>query len=190
MDEKMEFSKKDVIRKEILGRLREQEASLREERSMVIQNKLLASEEYKAASMVMTYVSLPTEVDTEYINKKALEQGKRVAVPYMGPDECEITVSEIKSFENLKKGPFGIYQPGAEDIKSIKLEEIDLVIVPAVGFDKQNLRLGRGKGCYDKFLARDELSSADTIGLAFHFQMLDILPTDPHDLPVSRVLTD
>jgi len=190
MNETMKFEKKDVIRKEILGRLREQEASLREERSLRIQQKLLASEEYKAASMVMTYVSLPTEVDTSFVNKMALEHGKRVTVPYLGPDECEITVSEIKSLEKLKKGPFGIDQPAEEDIKSINLEEIDLIIVPAVGFDKQNLRLGRGKGCYDKFLAQDELSKTDTIGLAFHFQIVDSLPKDPHDLPVVKVLTD
>jgi len=52
------------------------------------------------------------------------------------------------------------------------------------------MRLGRGKGYYDRFLAGKDINSAKTIGLAFKFQILDYIPNDPHDKPVHQVITD
>ena len=70
------------------------------------------------------------------------------------------------------------------------MKEIDLIVVPAIAYDKANMRLGRGKGYYDNFLGAEELRSTPAIGLAFHFQVVDLLPSDSHDIPVSRVITD
>jgi len=170
--------------------LREQEPSLREERSRKIQQKLLSCEEFRASKIVMTYVSLPSEVDTTYFNKKALEQGKRVVVPYIDTANQRIIASELSSAGCLVKGPLGIYQPEDGLAGTIPLKEIDLIVVPGIAYDKRNMRLGRGKGYYDRFLANEELSSATTIGLAFRFQIVDSLSFDPHDKPVFRVLTD
>ena len=183
-------NRKGEIRKEINRHLRDQDPSLRAERSAKIQEKLLVSEEYKASRVVMMYVSMPTEVSTEHLIKESLKQGKRVAVPYIGTNDLEITASEIKTIEDLEEGPYGIYQP-KEGLKSvIALKDIDLIVVPAIAYDRDNRRLGRGKGYYDRFLSQPDLESAVTIGLAFNFQILDSLPTDPHDIPVARVITD
>ncbi|MFC1480457.1 5-formyltetrahydrofolate cyclo-ligase [Candidatus Omnitrophota bacterium] len=182
--------RKEEIRKETIRRLRDQEPSLREERSREIQQKLLSSEEFRASSTVMTYVSLPTEVATDYFNKEALRQGKRVAVPYVDTNNQTIIASELTAIECLEKGPFGIYHPKDGLAKKIPLKEIDLIVIPAIAYDKKNMRLGRGKGYYDRFLENKELSSTTTIGLAFHFQVAETLPACPHDRPVSRVITD
>ena len=138
----------------------------------------------------MTYVSLPTEVNTDMLNKEAMKQGKRVVVPYLGPDSNIITASELTSIDDMEKGPFGIRQPKKGLAGAIPLKEIDLIVVPAIAYDKKNMRLGRGKGCYDTFLASVDLSSATTIGLAFRFQILNDLPADSHDRPVTRVITE
>ena len=182
--------RKEEIRKEITRRLREQGSELRDERSRVIQEKLLSSDEFRASRTVMTYVSLPTEVDTYYFIQEALKRGKRVAVPFVEPGDPMIKACEITSIDYLEKGPFGIHQPQKSLAREIPLEEIDLVVVPAMAFDGTNMRLGRGKGYYDNFLSRRELSSSRSIGLAFHFQVVDSLPSDPHDRPVSKVITD
>ena len=181
---------KETIRKETIRRLRDQDPSLRDARSRKAQEKLLSCEEFRISKTVMTYVSLPAEVSTAYLNKEALKRGKRVAVPYIEPHGRTIIAAEITEIENLEKGPFGIYQPKDGPTRTIPLEEIELVVVPAIAYDKNNMRLGRGKGFYDRFLARDGLSSAKTIGLAFHFQVVDRISTDLHDRPVSRVITD
>ena len=192
MDQKLNSirEKKAEIRKEKFRRLRDQDPSLREERSQKIQEELLSSEEFQICKTVMIYVSLPTEVATNYLIKEALKRGKRVAVPYIEPNSQTIIASELTAIECLEKGPFGIYQPKDGPNKTIALKEIDLIVVPLMAYDKKNMRLGRGKGYYDKFLANKDLSLAKTIGLAFHFQAVDSLPSDSHDRPVSRVITD
>lgn len=138
----------------------------------------------------MVYVPLPSEVDTTGIISEAWERGKTVAVPYIDEkDRTELKVSGLLSFDQLEDGPLGIKQPAKEFIRPIPYEEIELVLVPAIAFDKNNHRLGRGKGYYDRFLA-ESCTNAFTAGLAFSFQLLDDLPKDPHDIAVDMVVSD
>jgi len=181
---------KERVRKEIIRRLSDQDPTERKNRSRDIQQELLRSEEYRNAETVMTYVSLPTEVSTDYFNNEALKQGKKVLVPYLEPGDPTIRISEFTSSESLLEGPFGIRQPKEESKRTIPLKEIDLVVVPAIAYDMSNMRLGRGKGCYDAFLSAGDLSQAKTIGLAFSFQIVDSLPSSSHDRPVHRVITE
>ena len=180
---------KGDIRRSIKRRLREMDPAERAEKSMVIQEKLLSSEAFRKSRVVMFYVPLPEEVDTREAIKRALEQGKRVAVPYITSREGLMVPAEIYSLEDLDKGPFGIYQPKTAMIRKVPLEEIDLVVVPAIAFDEKNRRLGRGKGYYDRFLSDKHCSGAATVGLAFDLQVLQTLPSDEHDIPVSSVIT-
>jgi 5-formyltetrahydrofolate cyclo-ligase len=138
----------------------------------------------------MIYVSLLEEVDTIYIIRKALKLGKRVIIPYIQQDNDELEVSEITALESLEKGPYGILQPPWDRIKPVPLQTIELIVVPAIAFDKKNMRLGRGKGYYDRFLSKKAINNAETIGLAFDFQILESLPYDYHDKPVDQVLTN
>ena len=86
---------------------------------------------------------------------------------------------------SLKRGPYGVCEPAVR--KSISLKQIDLVIVPGVAFDKKRNRLGRGKGCYDRFL---KTLPADTpsIGLAFDFQIIPSVPSHKHDVSVKKLI--
>ena len=183
-------NKKEEIRKETIRRLRGQDPEMRAKKSLTIQKKLVLSDYFRFSRTVMTYVSLPEEVGTEYLIQEALKQGKRVVVPNLDEDNCKIRTSELTTIKNLEKGPFGIQQIKKGFIKEIPLKEIDLIVIPAIAFSKKKMRLGRGKGCYDRFLASPGLSSVTTVGLAFRFQILDALPVDTHDKPVSQVITD
>jgi 5-formyltetrahydrofolate cyclo-ligase len=68
-------------------------------------------------------------------------------------------------------------------VKEVPLEDIDLIIVPGIAFDKKNVRLGRGHGYYDRFLCALP-NKTRTVGLAFDFQVVEHLPQDSHDIPV------
>jgi 5-formyltetrahydrofolate cyclo-ligase len=184
------ISDKKEIRKEIFRQLREQAPSLRRDRSRKVQEALLSSREFLESKLIMTYVSLPAEVDTRYFIEEALKRGKRIAAPCIDKESETIIASELSSIDDLAKGPYGIYEPKGGAARAIPLKEINLVVVPGIAFDKRNYRLGRGKGYYDKFLADEDLSSSSKIGLAFSFQIVDSLPLAPHDMPVSRVITD
>ncbi len=181
---------KKKLRDNITKLLREQKKAIREKRSRIIAEKLFSLEQFKRSETIMSYVSLSTEVETAMIIKEAWAKGKKVAVPYIDPeDRMDLKVSELDSFEQLGIGPFNIEQPTEELLRPIPVKEIDLVIVPALAFDRTNNRLGRGKGYYDRFLSGLSLH-AFKAGLAFHFQILETLPKAPHDVPVDIVITD
>ena len=64
--------------------------------------------------------------------------------------------------------------------------EIELIIVPAVAFDRNGNRLGRGKGFYDRLL---QTTSATKIGVGYDFQLIEEIPAEPHDIPMDMVIT-
>ncbi|MDP8299500.1 MAG: 5-formyltetrahydrofolate cyclo-ligase [Candidatus Tantalella remota] len=178
------------MRKGITEKLRDQTPDLREQRSRRIQETLVSSAEFRKAGTVMSYVATDTEVDTAYLNEKVLEAGKKLVVPVIDAKHQITIASELKSIKDLVKGPYGIYEPKDGLMKQTAVEDIDLIVAPAIAYDRQNMRLGRGKGYYDKFFAGAPLRDTVTVGLAFHFQVVDFLPTDPHDKAVSKVITD
>ncbi len=74
-----------------------------------------------------------------------------------------------------------------EKIKEISIDELDLIIVPGVGYDEQGNRIGHGKGYYDNLLKN---SIALTIGLAFEFQIIKKIPIEKHDVTINKILTE
>jgi len=88
----------------------------------------------------------------------------------------------LKSENRLYLIPYEI-----ECISSVPISKIDCILVPALGFDKENYRLGYGKGFYDRFLAT--FKGLPTIGVGFKEQLFEeLLPRDPWDMPVDELL--
>jgi 5-formyltetrahydrofolate cyclo-ligase len=138
---------------------------------------------------VMFYVSLKDEVNTLSMIDEAIGIGKRVCVPVIIKEEKRLIAGEIKDrMADLERQHFGIYQPKKGHVKEVPLEDIDLIVVPGIAFDKKNVRLGRGHGYYDRLLcALPNKTSA--IGLAFDCQVVEDLPQDSHDIPVWKLIT-
>ncbi len=179
---------KHRIRKEISEKVKAHSELEKSRKSAIIKNKLFNEEEFKKSDVVMFYVSLRDEVDTLTMIDEALKTGKRVCVPVILKEEKRLIAGEIKNRrEDLEKQHFGIYQPRRGKVREVPLEDIDLVVVPGMAFDKKNVRLGRGHGYYDKFLC---CLPKDTkaIGLAFDFQVVKDLPKEPHDIPVWKTI--
>jgi len=159
------------------------------QKSAIIKGTLFNEEEFKRARVVMFYVSLQDEVDTLSMIDEALKAGKRIAVPVILKKDKRLIAGEIHNrLEDLESQHFGIYQPRQDRVKEVPLDDIDLVVVPGVAFDRKNIRLGRGHGYYDRFLSGLP-KRTKTIGLAFDFQVLEDLPQDPHDVPVSKIVS-
>jgi 5-formyltetrahydrofolate cyclo-ligase len=180
---------KHRIRKEIRKAVGSHSKLEKSRNSGIIKKKLFSEEEFKKAKVVMFYVSLKDEVDTLPMIDEALGMGKRVCVPVILKEDMRLIAGEIKDrVKDLEKQHFGIYQPRADRVREVPLEDIDLVVVPGIAFDRKNVRLGRGHGYYDRFLSGLP-DKTKTIGLAFAFQVLEDLPRDPHDIPVSKLIT-
>ena len=149
---------------------------------------LVALEEFRDARAVMLYNPIPGEVDCVPIARAAWEAGKTVLLPKVILAERRmVPVRWLSPDDEMLVGSFGIGEPASGDPWPI--EDIDLVVVPALAYDRGGRRLGRGGGFYDRFLARGGLRAV-TCGLAFARQIVQELPAEPHDYPVGIVVTD
>jgi len=181
---------KTELRQKILTLLRKQKEEERLAKSLAILDKLLRSPEFQKALTVLFYAAFDGEVDTFEMMQRAQQLGKKVGLPYIVRKEKRMIPTVVESIEeDLAIGPYGVKQPKeTSEGKTLSADELDLVIVPGVAFDRHNHRLGRGQGYYDRFL-KGLCARTPTIGLAFDFQIVDHLPPkEEHDVPVSRVL--
>ena len=153
----------------------------KEEIDKSIFNKIVNLEEYKQSDLILTYVSLKKEVDTIKLIKYSLEEGKRVAVP-----KCEgkdITFYYIYTLEDLEEGKFGILEPKTNEL--VNNFENSICIIPGIAFDKENNRLGYGKGFYDRFL---ESYKGMKIGLTYKECICDKIDIDENDMKMDKVI--
>ncbi len=182
---------KEALRRKMKTKIRSQKESERRQRSRAIRKKLFLNEDFLKSKCVMLYCSKGTgEVETSSIIKKALKMGKKVVLPVTLVRDRNIKPVYLKDIRRLEKGPYGIYEPeGPLNKKPAALKDIDLVIVPGIAFDKNNNRIGRGKGYYDNFLRRFSKGKPN-IGLGFRFQLLDRVPATKRDVPLASVITD
>jgi len=173
------------IRSKILKRLKIQKEEDRNRKSKLIKDKLLRTKVFKKAKIIMFYIAFGGEVNTEEMIREAKKIGKVICVPICRKDKETMQPNIFEDHGKLKKGPYGVLEPVTQAL--IKPKDLDLVIVPGLAFDKQGNRLGRGKGCYDRFLNQLPKNVA-SIGLAFDFQILPQIPTTSYDVSVKKII--
>ena len=160
----------------------------RKDRSKKACGHLVSTEQFQAASTVMMFLSLPHEVDTAEAILHAWQLGKTVAVPKISWQQRHMLPVGIHSLETgFSTGVGGLRNPVSG--VPIPFAEIDLVVSPGLGFDRQGNRLGRGGAFYDRFFANQELTAA-RCGLAFKEQILASIPVTESDRPVEFLVTD
>jgi len=177
---------KEGLRKEIKEKRKKQTKEENREKSKEIKKKLFCLKEFKDAETILFYISYKSEVFTHQMIKEAFKD-KRVVVPISNKKNYSLTLSELKSWDDLEIGSYNIPEPKKVHINEISIENIGLIIVPGVAFDKRGNRLGHGKGYYDRLLNK---TNAKKIGLAFEFQLKDEIPIDKHDENVDIIITE
>lgn len=140
---------------------------------------------WQNARTIGCYVALPDEVQTLGILKLGLKTLKLVAAPVITQKSEPMQFYQVTSIPGLQPGPMGILQPPREHV--LLAENLDLLIVPGLGFDLVGRRLGYGGGYYDRYLAE---FSGITLALAYDLQVVDHIPATPHDRPVQMLLTE
>ena len=183
------MEEKKRVRKEILAKRRGLPEETVAEKSLKIKKNLFELPEFEKAKTIMFYVAKDKEVRTEEMIKGSLKMGKRVAVPISKVEERDLIPSLLTDYEELVPGTYGILEPREGGHRAIPLENIELVIVPGVAFDRQGNRLGFGGGFYDNFLGKVP-PGIPRLGLAFELQILEELPFGEKDVPVDGVVTE
>lgn len=179
---------KGDLRRQIKATLAAMPAEEAAARSRDASGRLAALEEFHRARVVMAYLSIPGELSCDGVAEAAWGQAKTVVVPKIIWNPRHMIAVQCNGLDDaFVIGPFGIREPAAD--RPVPPQAIDLIVVPALAYDRRGNRLGRGGGFYDRFLAQPGLRAV-TCGVAFSEQLVDRVPVGPHDRRVNLLVTD
>lgn len=172
---------KSEIRKEVRRRIAELTDEQRRDAADSIFARIESTEQFGRAHCIALYASLPDEVPTQAVIERWAAT-KRVVLPRV---EGEIMRFYDYDPQTMSRGSFGIDEPEAAG--ECLPAEIDIIIIPARAFTRSRVRLGRGKGFYDRYMSQSDFR-AHKVGVAFRCQIFDTLPFEPHDIMADEVL--
>ncbi|MBW9147976.1 5-formyltetrahydrofolate cyclo-ligase [Clostridium sp. CM028] len=186
----MEDNLKDTLRKNMLH----QRKSMKIQDVSNFSNKIIGTimelPEFTNCKNIMLYLSFNKEVDTYPLAKWCLDNGKTVIAPYCIQSKREIIPFKINNLTtDLSKSSIGVMEPKHDSLDKVNIEDIDLIIVPGVVFDKHCNRIGFGAGYYDRFLPK-KTKLTPTIGIAYDYQIVDKVPTGEYDVPLGFIITE
>jgi 5-formyltetrahydrofolate cyclo-ligase len=159
-------------------------------------DRLMQLPEYQAAMTVLWYVDCRSELRTRHALPAALASGKRIVVPYCTEDQegqNKLGLWRLEAMDELVVGKWSILEPPrsrwAEPSRVVEPEQLDLVMVPGVGFDRHGARMGNGQGYYDRLLGQVR-PDCTLIGVCYESQLFDRLVVGPHDVFMDQVVTE
>lgn len=173
---------KKALRRQVRAELAALPDELRRAQDKALFKAFLGLDAVKSAKTVMVYWGVEPESPTTDLISALLACGKRVVLP-----RC-LSAGEMEARAyrggRLVRNPYGIPEPG-EDCPPVDKGEIDAVLVPALCYDRQGIRLGRGGGYYDRWLAD---YTGVSVGLCYKQLLRESLPRQAHDRPVKILL--
>lgn len=162
------------------------------EASAIICSRLLAQDWWATSFQVGIYLSTPSEISTDPIQRYLLENGMRFAAPmwrgngYVWSWVVETQTTGKTHFPKWKIGHFDLPEPSR--FLPVIEDELRVIVVPGLAFDWTGNRLGRGGGYFDRLLAA--APHALRIALAMEKQVMEHIPADSHDIPMDAILTE
>ena len=138
-------------------------------------------------SPLAVYLAAPDEINIDPYIEDLLRAGVDVVAPRWNGETYALARLKGLDEKSLRRGPMGIREPVDADI--VEPKNVAAWIVPGLAFTRGGKRLGYGGGWYDRLLAAAP-KDAVKIGVACSFQIVDDLPAEPHDIPLSDVIND
>lgn len=153
-------------------------------RSVPIMARVEQLAQFQQAETVLLYWSMEDEVQThDFVDR--WHTRKRILLPCVDGDD--LLLRQYTGPDCLVAGEqFGIGEPTGEIYSDY--DSIQLIIVPGMAFDRHNNRMGRGRGFYDRLLKN--AFKAFKVGVAFDFQMVELVPTESFDVPMDAVVSE
>lgn len=195
----------NMTKKELRGQIKKvlhENEALLPELSKKISQRVMESQAYKDASVVLAYMALPDEVDLSLVIDDALAAGKMVFIPRIIPGTNLMEFFQMTDGAKADVGSYGILEP-QKDWPKFEFEQVGqdgqiLVLTPGRAFTLEGERLGRGKGFYDTFLAKlkkmrvveNKKPAVRLAGVCFSCQVVEELPVEFHDEKMDLLFTD
>lgn len=170
---------KQSMRKLLIQKRRMMSAEERTAQSELILSQLEKMTVFREAKTVLLYYPKNNEVDVLPLFKR-YKRDKVLLLPVTHRNG--MTANPYEGNDKMHRGKVGIPEPTTPPFEG----NIDVIIVPAVAFDKEGNRLGRGGGYYDRFLKKQ--THATIIGVGYDFQLVDEVPVRKHDQKMHRII--
>ena len=191
---------KKEFRKKIKLQLSQLDHNFFVQKSEEICKNILSWEIYQKAKTILFYMPLKTEPNIFKVIEESFYQKKECYIPKITD---EITMKffllekEKSILEQVESGFYGILEP-KENLPLLQIEDLQkkdyiLIFVPAMAFDKDKNRIGKGKGFYDRFLSKIFANSQNNItlaGISFDCFIFDKIPTEKNDMKVDFIISD
>ncbi|MCR5809712.1 MAG: 5-formyltetrahydrofolate cyclo-ligase [Clostridiales bacterium] len=178
-------SEKSELRKLIRAKRRMLTEEERAASARLIALNLLELEPVRSAACVLAYMPMKYELDILPAVDELKARGIKAAFP-LCVEEGGLRLFVPAEENGFKPGAYGILEPDESTAEEVYPEDIDVILLPAVGFDRHGNRLGQGGGYYDRLLKR---SSCYKIAVGFDCQLVDRVPTEETDMQVDAVVT-
>ncbi len=189
------MERKNKMRREAYDRRNAQEN--KDEVSAKAVKRFMELPEYQNANCIMWYIDCRSETRTKPELLEEVAKGeKKIIVPYCTEDENgenKLGLWWMESLEEMVVGKWNILEPPKEmwgnPAKEVEPQDLDLVLVPGVGFDREGGRMGNGQGYYDRLLEKVR-PDAPLIALCYESQLFDNVLVAPHDVYMDKVVTE
>ncbi|MGA3673942.1 5-formyltetrahydrofolate cyclo-ligase [Lysinibacillus agricola] len=178
---------KTTLRNEVREALSKMSEAAYQDRSFIVAKNVLQEPYIIEANTIGITISNKPEVDTIHLIEELWQLGKKVAVPKCNPKTREMTFYAIDSFAQLETVYMHLREPIPEKCEFVDANEMDVILVPGVVFDKFGYRIGYGGGYYDRYVLN--CSKGKLVSLLFDEQLFEQVPTDAHDCPVDIIVT-
>lgn len=179
---------KAILRRRMLARRAGLSALDRTAASARINARLAGLPELADAEAILGYAAFGTEVDIDSYLGARIAEGKGIFLPWV--DSAQLRIARITDLEyELAPGFAGLREPHPDHRRPARPDRLDAAVVPGVAFDRRCARLGYGGGYFDKLLA-EVAPSTIVVGVAYEVQLVDTLPSEPHDRGVDVIITD
>ena len=142
----------------------------------------------KSSNVIALYSAVNGELTCSGLDNYFRKMGKTICYPRVEGENIDFyQVDDIA--KQMKKGAYNIPEP-ASDCCKIAPENIDIIVVPAIAFNDEGIRLGQGGGFYDRYLDRCEKIDKIpyTIGICYDFQIYSAIPVEEHDRGVDCIM--
>lgn len=177
------------IRKKIIAERQKLNVASQDKSSQKIKQRLITLDIFKQSKNIAIYLPIHGEVNTIPIIKTIWAENKHCYLPIV-IDKNNLLFALYKKGDSLNANKYKILEPILSPKKLISVENLNLVVVPLVGFDENRNRLGYGAGYYDRtFAFKIAKHEPFLIGIAYELQKTPIIP-NPWDVPLDLIITE
>ncbi len=181
------------LRKQLCAERAKLTAEFQQRAAIKVAKSICETEVFQKSNNIAAYLAFNGEMDPAPVLAQAWDMGKNCYLPVLTPDK-NLKFALYNEGDPLVDNHYGIPEPYADTDRTIQAEDLDLVIVPLVGFDVDGNRLGMGGGYYDRTFAFTKKSDAEhlpfLIGIAYEFQNMSQIDKEPWDVPLNMIVTE